>query len=61
MSPRATLATARASPGQLRRDRRTLALLLVVPPALLALLDYVFDRRRRPSTASAPRSSASSR
>jgi ABC transporter DrrB family efflux protein len=28
---------------QLRRDRRTIALLLVVPPALLALLYYMFD------------------
>ena len=45
MSPRATLATARRVARQLRRDRRTLALVLVVPPALLALLDYVFDRR----------------
>ena len=45
MSPRATLATARRVARQLRRDRRTLALVLVVPPALLALLDYVFERR----------------
>ena len=45
MSPRATLATARRVARQLRRDRRTLALILVVPPALLALLDYVFERR----------------
>ena len=44
MSPRVTLATARRVGRQLRRDRRTLALILVVPPALLALFDYVFDR-----------------
>jgi ABC-2 type transport system permease protein len=45
MSPRSTVATARRVGRQLRRDRRTLALILVVPPALLALLDYVFERR----------------
>ena len=45
MSPRTTLATARRVARQLRRDRRTLALVLVVPPALLALLAYVFDRQ----------------
>lgn len=42
MSPRATLATALRVGRQLRRDRRTVALVFVVPPALLALLDYVF-------------------
>ena len=45
MSARATLATARRVARQLRRDHRTLALVLVVPPALLALLAYVFDRQ----------------
>ena len=45
MSGRATLATARRVGAQLRRDRRTMALIFVVPPGLLALLDYVFDRR----------------
>lgn len=42
MNPVVTLATARRVAAQLRRDRRTLALILVVPPGLLALLDYVF-------------------
>jgi ABC-2 type transport system permease protein len=45
MSPRATLATARRVARQLRRDHRTVALVLVVPPALIALLAYVFDRQ----------------
>jgi ABC-2 type transport system permease protein len=45
MSGRATLATARRVLWQLRRDRRTLALLIVVPNALLVLLRYVFDGR----------------
>lgn len=42
MNPVVTLATARRVAAQLRRDWRTLALILVVPPGLLALLDYVF-------------------
>lgn len=45
MSPRVTFATARRVAAQLRRDRRTLALVLVVPPALLALLKYIFDQQ----------------
>jgi len=45
MSPRATLATAQRVARQLRRDHRTLALVLVVPPALLALLSYILDRQ----------------
>ncbi len=45
MSLRVTVATASRVAAQLRRDRRTLALVFVVPPALLALLDYVFDRQ----------------
>lgn len=44
MSPRITLATARRVGAQLRRDHRTLALILVVPPALLTLLRYVLDQ-----------------
>jgi ABC-2 type transport system permease protein len=44
MSPRITLATARRVAAQLRRDHRTLALILVVPPALLTLLRYVLDQ-----------------
>ena len=38
-----TLATARRVLTQLRRDHRTLALLLVVPVVLLTLLRYVYD------------------
>ena len=45
MSLRVTLATARRVAGQLRRDRRTLALVFVVPPALLTLLWYLFDEQ----------------
>ena len=43
MSLRVTLATAGRVLRQLRRDPRTLALVLVVPPALLTLFRYVFD------------------
>ena len=43
MSARATFATTRRVLEQLRRDHRTLALVLVVPPALLVLLRYVLD------------------
>ncbi len=43
MSARTTLATARRVLWQIRRDPRTIALLLVVPIALLVLMRYVFD------------------
>ena len=43
MSPRITLATATRVLTQLRRDPRTIALLLVVPAALLTLIKFVFD------------------
>jgi ABC-2 type transport system permease protein len=43
VSARITLATAGRVLRQLRRDRRTIALVLVVPPVLLALFKYVFD------------------
>jgi ABC-2 type transport system permease protein len=43
VSPRIALATAGRVLHQLRRDRRTLALVLLVPPALLALFKYVFN------------------
>jgi ABC-2 type transport system permease protein len=43
LTPRITLATAARVMAQLRRDPRTIALLLVVPPALLTLLKYAFD------------------
>ena len=45
MSARVTLATARRVLWQIRRDPRTVALLLVVPVGLLVLLRYVFDGR----------------
>jgi ABC-2 type transport system permease protein len=44
MSPRVTLATAARVLTQLRRDPRTIALLLAVPPLLITLLKYVFDQ-----------------
>jgi ABC-2 type transport system permease protein len=43
VSRRITFATAERVLRQLRRDRRTLALVLLVPPALLTLFRYVFD------------------
>ena len=43
MSPRLTLATARRVLRQLRDDRRTLALLLLVPCVLMALLRLVYE------------------
>jgi ABC-2 type transport system permease protein len=43
VNPAISLATAHRVVQQLRRDRRTLALVLVVPPALLTLFKYVFD------------------
>ena len=43
MSARITLATAARVLTQLRRDRRTIALLLLVPSVLLTLLRYVFS------------------
>lgn len=43
MSARGTLATARRVLTQLRRDRRTLALLLGVPVLLITLLRFVYD------------------
>jgi ABC-2 type transport system permease protein len=45
MTLRATLATALRVLRQLRRDPRTIVLLLVVPGALVALLRYVLDGR----------------
>jgi ABC-2 type transport system permease protein len=43
MTAAATTATARRVLTQLRRDRRTLALLLFVPAVLVTLLRFVFD------------------
>jgi hypothetical protein len=44
MSARVTLATARRVLWQIRRDPRTIALLLVVPVGLLVLMRFVFRR-----------------
>lgn len=43
MSARTTLATAARVLHQLRADRRTVALLMIVPAVLMILLRYVFD------------------
>jgi ABC-2 type transport system permease protein len=43
MSPRITFATAGRVLTQLRRDHRTVAMLLLVPSLLMVLLRYVFD------------------
>jgi len=43
MSLRVTLATAGRVAAQLRRDLPTVALLVVVPPALVTLVRYLFD------------------
>jgi ABC-2 type transport system permease protein len=43
MSIRKTLATSERVLYQLRHDRRTLALLLVIPPVLITILKYVFQ------------------
>ena len=45
MTARVTVATARRVLWQIRRDRRTVAMLLVVPTGLLVLLRFVFDGR----------------
>jgi ABC-2 type transport system permease protein len=43
MSPRILLSTARRALTQLRHDRRTVAMIVVVPLVLLVLLYYLFD------------------
>jgi ABC-2 type transport system permease protein len=43
VSPRITAATAGRVLRQIRRDHRTLGLILIVPPLLLTLFKYVFD------------------
>jgi len=40
-----TLATTARVLGQLRRDRRTLAMVFLVPPILLTLFKYIFDNQ----------------
>jgi ABC-2 type transport system permease protein len=47
VTARVTLATARRVLWQIRRDPRTIALLLIVPPALLVLMRYAFDHDQR--------------
>lgn len=47
LSARRALATARRVTRQLSHDRRTLALLLLLPVLLLVLLYYVFDADRQ--------------
>lgn len=46
MSPGITLATGRRILTQLRHDRRTVAMLLLVPALLMILLRYVLDSER---------------
>jgi ABC-2 type transport system permease protein len=47
MSPRITLATTARILRQLRHDRRTVALLVVVPALLLAVLYFMYDGQSR--------------
>jgi ABC-2 type transport system permease protein len=47
VSARATTATALRVLGQLRRDPRTLALLIVVPAVLVCLLRWLFDEQQQ--------------
>jgi ABC-2 type transport system permease protein len=53
MSPRITGSTALRVLTQLRRDPRTVALLLVVPALLVVLLKYVLEGSPGSSSASA--------
>jgi len=54
VSAKRTLATAHRALLQLRRDKRTLALLFIVPPLLLYILRYVFDNEPRVFSSIAP-------
>lgn len=54
MSVRKTLATSKRVLTQLRHDRRTLALVFVVPPALLTILKYVFQDEPKTFNSIAP-------
>jgi ABC-2 type transport system permease protein len=47
MSGRRTIATARRILAQLRHDPRTIALMLIVPCVLMALLRYIYDDQPR--------------
>ena len=55
ITPRITLAVAARVLTQLRRDHRTLAMLLVLPCLLISLLWWMFEGTRRSSTASGRR------
>ena len=54
MSTRKTLATTKRVLNQLSHDRRTLALIFIVPPVLLTILKYVFQGEPRIFSAIAP-------
>ena len=45
MNIKITLATTRRILSQLRHDKRTIGLMVVVPSLLMILLRYVFDQR----------------
>jgi ABC-2 type transport system permease protein len=47
MSPRILASTIRRIIGQLRHDRRTIAMIIVVPAALITLLYFMFDGQER--------------
>jgi ABC-2 type transport system permease protein len=47
MSPRILASTIRRILGQLRHDRRTIAMIVVVPSVLIALLYFMFDGQER--------------
>jgi ABC-2 type transport system permease protein len=47
MSPRILASTIRRILGQLRHDRRTIAMIIVVPSVLIALLYFMFDGQER--------------
>jgi len=54
MSPRKIIATAGRVLNQLHHDRRTLALILVVPPVLITILKYVFEDQEQLFSGLAP-------
>jgi ABC-2 type transport system permease protein len=47
MTPRTLASTVRRILGQLRHDRRTIAMILVVPTVLIALIYFMFDGQER--------------
>ncbi len=54
MSVHKTFATSKRVLGQLRHDRRTLALIFIVPPVLLIILKYVFQGESKVFNSIAP-------